>query len=132
LNEPLVGSVGEELDHDTWKIATRFAITLPKIAVATTLLTLYRDLDNDGVWVALDPQPVRIVYDRLAPEETEARFSPAAYSAQKGGRIIGDLDLDVMVGDRFRVDDAPGVVVAILSGNPDQTEARFTLDIGGI
>jgi hypothetical protein len=131
LGEPLEGSVGEELDHDTWKIATRFAITNPKLAVPQTMLVLWRDVGNDGTWVALPAQPVRIVYDRLQPEETQGRFSPAAFSSRKGGRIIGPLGMDVTVGDRFKLSDAPGIIVAHLPGNPDITEVRFTLDIGG-
>lgn len=137
LGETLTGSVGEELDHDTTKIATRFAVTLPKFAVPQLLLTLYRDADDDGTWLALPAQPVRLVFDRLQPEEAEARFSPAAYSAQKGGRLIGNgVDdpepFDVRVGDRFRYDEGPGVVLAVLEGNPDKIEARFALDIGGV
>src|SRR6478609_9378969 len=86
--------VGEVLQDDTWKTATRIWATRPKTATPGIILVLSRyDPDTDD-FAELDPQEVQVVFDRVAPTQTPLRYAPAGRSSYQGGTLIGDLTFD--------------------------------------
>lgn len=122
---------GEVVAGDTWENAVRIWCNKPKTATPGYDIVLLRFNMTTEVFDSLPPQHVQVVYDRNAPEETPIRYSPAIRSSFKSGWLIGDLDFDVQVDDRFVFDGYAGIVVQVLPGQPQRIEAQFQLDFGG-
>lgn len=123
--------IGEVVQGDTWQIALRAWGNRPKLATPNISVVLYRyDIDLDD-WVAQAAQSVQVVYDRNQPKETPIRYTPAAASSYQGGWLVGDMDFDVEVEDRFQIDNYGGIIVEILPTQPQHKEARFVIDVSG-
>lgn len=124
--------VGEVVQGDTWQTAGRAWGNRPKLATPQIAVVLYRyDVDAD-TWTALPSQDVNLVYNRNQPISTPSRFSPGGASSYQGGWIVGDLDLDVQVEDRFTIDGLGAIITEILPHQPQHCEARFVMDVTGV
>lgn len=123
--------VGEVMKDGTWEMATRAWATEPKDAVQITEIELWRYSEIADDLVSVGTFNVRIHYDRNLPEETPARYSPTTVASYKGGTVVGDLDFDVEVGDRFAIGDYPATISHILPFQPQRIEARFEMDVSG-
>lgn len=123
--------VGEVLRGDTWEIAVRVWGTEPKTATPHTTVTLWRYDSDDDDWAEAWTGDVQVVYDRNKPIESPVRFVPAGRSVYKGGAIVGPLDMDVRVGDRFTLDGFAANITYVLPEQPQRVEAHFDLDVSG-
>lgn len=124
--------IGEVLNKDTWKVATRCFGTRPKQATPNITIALYRYQSGADDWILHDTFEVRIVYDRNAADETPVRYSPASSSRLKAGWVIGDLSFDPEVGDRFTIGGQAAYIIEVLPEQPQRVEAKFELDLGGV
>lgn len=123
--------VGEVLSKDTWEIATRVWATEPKVTTPRVTVQLYRWQEADGDYVLAGSVTAQVVYDRVQPTETPTRYAPSGRSLFKQGTMIVPRGTDIRVGDRFSLDGHACSVFMVLPEQPQQTEARFRMDIGG-
>jgi len=122
---------GEVLKDDTWATAIRVWATRPKDAVALSHIDLYRFDNATETWEFVSAHDVHIHFDRNMPVETPPRYAPAGISLTKGGVVAGPLDFQPQTGDRFVHDGFPCVITSVMPGQPQRTEAAFSMDISG-
>lgn len=133
LGGNLTTIVGEVLNKDTWKMATRAFASIPKDAVGAITIEVYRP--NDAMPDAFDhisPLTVTVHYSRNQPTTTPVRFSPGGISVQKTGILIcQNLSAVIRAGDRFQIDGFACVVTYVLPKQPQHLEIGFNMDISG-
>lgn len=122
---------GEVMKHDTWATAIRVWATRPKTSTPHVTITLYRLADVTEVWTSMGSFDVQVVWDRNAPTETPIRYSPSGHAVYKGGWVIGDMDFDPQVGDRFALDGYGAYIADVAPFQPQRREAKFQIDISG-
>jgi hypothetical protein len=123
--------VGEVLQDDTWKTATRVWATRPKTATPPVSITFYRYSSGSDDWVSVGAHTVQVVFDRVAALETPLRYSPAGRSSYQGGTLIGDLTFAPVVDDRFALNSYACIIDAVLPNQPQHVEAHFLMDMSG-
>lgn len=123
--------IGEVLYHDTWQTALRVWGTEPKLATPTIPVVLWRYNPTLDDWEGMTAQNVQIIYDRNQPEESPVRYVPAGRAVYKHGALIGGLDFDVKIGDRFTIDGFSASITMLLPEQPQHIEARFRMDLSG-
>lgn len=126
-------TVGEVNRPQSWLLASRAYATRQKSAVAPTLITFLRDVDNDGVFVEVSTYPTRVVFERNEPLETPVRFSHTLGTSYRRIRlVIEQPNADVQSDDTFVYAGMFGIVTAVIPGQPQQTEVIALLDFGGL
>jgi hypothetical protein len=126
---------GEDQSRDTWATAVRIWGNKPKTATPWVPIVLWRWNAIAEDYVALPEQVVQIVYSRNEPIETPLRYSPAARSVSRDLYLLGPVGgpFDVQMGDTFTLDGGEaGVVLEVLSHQPQRIEARCQMDEGGV
>lgn len=131
LEHGISAVIGEVLPYDTWQIALRVWGTEPKLATPSIAVVLWRYSPSLDDWQALPSQEVQLIYDRNQPEESPVRYVPAGRAVYKNGALVGGLDFDVAIGDRFTVDGYAASITMVLPEQPQRIEARFRLDMSG-
>lgn len=130
--------LGEVLTQSTWQIAIRAYGSKPKIATELVEVTFWRynpvTEEND---IEVPAQAVRLLWDRVAPEEAPLRYAPAGRATWQGGwfvkeNVLADGPLDVQVGDQFTLFGSAGVITEVFGGVQLSSEAEFIVDIGGV
>ena len=80
------------------KDAQRRLFATNKLLGRTVLLTLYRDVDNDGIAGPIGPQQVLVV---MARREATQQRGPATLLGEMDGELRKEAPFDVQHGDRF-------------------------------